>query len=69
MMYGASESDSNLYYAVKFVVPDPFPYFQIGTKKIILMSDLELGRAQKQAKVDEVLSYSDMQVKTLKSGH
>jgi len=68
MMYGASESDSNLYYAVKFVVPDPFPFFQIGTKKIILMSDLELGRAQKQAKVDDVLSYSDIQVKTMKSG-
>jgi len=64
MMYGASESDANLYYAVKFVVPDPFPFFQIGSKKIILMSDLELGRAQKQAKVDEVLSYSDLQVKS-----
>ena len=68
MMYGASESDSNLYYAVKFVVPDPFPYFQIGSRKIILMSDLELGRAQKQAKVDEVISYSDLQIKTAQKG-
>ncbi len=68
MMYGASESDSNLYYAVKFVVPDPFPFFQIGNKKIILMSDLELGRAQKQAKVDEILSYSDLQIKTMRQG-
>ncbi len=68
MMYGSSESDSNLYYAVKFVVPDPFPYFQIGSKKIILMSDLEMGRAQKQAKVDEILSYSDLQVKTMEKG-
>ena len=58
MMYAASEHDSNLYYAVKFSVPDPFPFFQIGGEKIILMSDLELGRAQKQAKVDEVLSYT-----------
>jgi len=68
MMYAASEYDSNLYYAVKFVVPDPFPFFLIKGKKIILMSDLELGRSQKQAKVDEVLSYSDIQVKTQKSG-
>src|SRR5208282_5696999 len=68
MMYAASEYDSNLYYAVKFVVPDPFPFFQIKGKKIILMSDLELGRAQKQAKVDEVLSYSDLQVKTPQKG-
>jgi Xaa-Pro aminopeptidase len=68
MMYAASEYDSNLYYAVKFVVPDPFPFFLIKGKKIILMSDLELGRSQKQAKVDEVLSYSDIQVKAQKSG-
>jgi Xaa-Pro aminopeptidase len=68
MMYAASEYDSNLYYAVKFVVPDPFPFFQIKGKKIILMSDLELGRSQKQAKVDEIISYSDVQVKTQKSG-
>ncbi len=68
MMFAASEYDSNLYYAVKFSVPDPFPFFQIGGKKIILMSDLELGRSQKQAKVDEVLSYSDFQIKARKAG-
>ncbi len=68
MIYAASEYDSNLYYAVKFVVPDPFPFFQIKGKKIILMSDLELGRSQKQAKADEILSYSDIQVKAQKSG-
>ena len=68
MMYAASEHDSNLYYAVKFSVPDPFPYFRIGGKDIILMSDLELGRAQKQAEVDEVISYSDIQVKARASG-
>lgn len=68
MMYAASEHDSNLYYAVKFSVPDPFPYFRIGGKDIILMSDLELGRAQKQARVHEVLSYSDVQLKAKKAG-
>src|SRR5579859_4987028 len=68
MMYAASEYDSNLYYAVKFVVPDPFPFFQIKGKKIILMSDLELGRSKKQAQVDEIVSYSDIQVRAKKSG-
>lgn len=68
MMYAASEHDSNLYYAVKFSVPDPFPYFRINGKDIILMSDLELGRSQKQAKVDDVISYSDIQLKTKASG-
>ena len=68
MMYAASEHDSNLYYAVKFSVPDPFPFFQIGGRKIILMSDLELGRAQKQAKVDEVGSYTAAYQKAKKNG-
>ena len=68
MMYAASEYDSNLYYAVKFVVPDPFPFFRIKGKKIILMSDLELGRSKRQAKVDEILSYSDIQIKVQKAG-
>src|ERR1700677_1497120 len=68
MMYAASEHDSNLYYAVKFSVPDPFPFFEIGGKKIILMSDLELSRAQKQAKVDEVLSYTEIYAKTKAQG-
>jgi len=68
MMYAASEYDSNLYYAVKFSVPDPFPFFNIGGKTIILMSDLELSRAQKQAKVDEVVPYSDIQLQAKKQG-
>src|SRR3984957_10654444 len=68
MMYAASEHDSNLYYAVKFSVPDPFPFFEIGGRKIVLMSDLELGRARKQAKVDEVLSYTDIYAKTKAQG-
>ncbi len=66
MIYAASEYDSNLYYAVKFVVPDPFPFFHIRGRKIILMSDLELGRARKEARVDEVLSYSEIQEKAKK---
>ena len=68
MMYAASEHDSNLYYAVKFSVPDPFPYFRIGGRSAILMSDLELNRSQKQAKVDHVLSYSEFQVRARKAG-
>ncbi|MGH7739397.1 MAG: M24 family metallopeptidase [bacterium] len=68
MMYAASEYDSNLYYAVRFSVPDPFPYFRIAGKNIILMSDLELGRAKKQAQVDEVISYTELYAKTKARG-
>jgi Xaa-Pro aminopeptidase len=53
-----SESDANLLYATGFFAPDPFIYFAIAGKKYVLMSDLEIGRAQKTATVDRILSYS-----------
>ena len=54
MMFAASEHDANLYYAVKFVVPDPFLFFRIRGRSHIVLSDLEYDRARKQAKVDRV---------------
>lgn len=57
----ASELDSNLYYATKFVAPDPFIYLEIKGERIMVMSDLELDRAKSQATVDRVLSYSEIE--------
>jgi len=59
-MIAASEKDANLYYATKFLAPDPFIYLEIKRKKYLLMSDLELDRAKSQARVDEVLSVSSL---------
>ena len=58
VMIAASEIDSNLYYATRFIAPDPFIFVQAGAEKILVMSDLEVDRARSQAKVDTVLSYS-----------
>src|ERR1700675_2345889 len=58
VMIAASEIDSNLYYATRFLAPDPFTFVQVGTEKILVMSDLEVDRARSQASVDTVLSYS-----------
>ncbi len=63
LIIAASEADSNLYYACRFVAPDPFVYLQVGGKKILLMSDLEVDRARAQARVDEVLSLSAWEAK------
>src|SRR5574337_110610 len=52
----ASETDSNLYYATKFVAPDPFIYLEIKGERILVMSDLEMDRAKSQASVDRVVS-------------
>lgn len=56
LIIAASEQDSNLYYATRFIAPDPFVYMEIGGKKIMIMSELELDRARKEADVDEVIS-------------
>lgn len=54
----ASERDANLYYATRFIAPDPFVFIQAHGRKILLMSDLEVDRARAQARVDDVLSTS-----------
>ena len=57
----ASETDSNLYYATKFMAPDPFIYLEIKGERILVMSDLEMDRAKSQSSVNRVLSYSEVE--------
>jgi Xaa-Pro aminopeptidase len=59
-MYAASETDANLFYATKFLVGDPVPFVQVGRRKMIVLSDLEIGRGRDEAGVDEVLSLSEL---------
>ena len=61
LMIAASESDSNLYYATRFVAPDPFILLEVKGERIMVMSDLELDRARSQATVDRVLPYSEIE--------
>ena len=51
-----SEKNANLYYATRFLAPDAFIFFQIGDRKVLAMSDLEIDRAKQQSCVTEVLS-------------
>lgn len=55
LIIAASERDADLYYATRFLAPDPFPFFQVGGERVILVSDLELGRARSQAAVETIL--------------
>lgn len=63
LIIATSEVDSNLYYATRFLAPDPFVFLQVGARKVLLMSDLEIDRARAQARVDEVLSLSEYEGK------
>jgi Xaa-Pro aminopeptidase len=68
LMVAASEGDSNMLYAAGFFVPDPFIYFRHKNRSYAVMSDLEIDRAKRQARVDRVLSLSLYQRKLRKSG-
>jgi Xaa-Pro aminopeptidase len=53
-----SEHDANMLYAVGMFVPDPFIYFRWEGHCHIVLSDLEIDRAKKNAKHCRVLSYN-----------
>lgn len=68
LIVSASESDANMLYATSFFAPDPFIFFQQRGKRYVVMSDLEIDRAKKQAEVDHVLSLSLYQGRLRKIG-
>lgn len=67
VIIAASESDANLYYATRFLVPDPVIFFQIGPKKHLVLSDLEIDRARETACVDHIHSLSEISRKLVPS--
>ena len=56
LLYSASETDADILYPTGFFAPDPFLFVQKGKTKVLVMSDLEMDRARRQATVDRVLS-------------
>jgi Xaa-Pro aminopeptidase len=61
LMFASSEGSADMLYATKMSVPDPFLFLLQNGKKTILLSDLEINRGQKQAKVDEVVALSSIE--------
>ena len=61
LMVADSERDANLLYATRLFVPDPFIWFEVRGRSYAVMSDLEIDRARKQARVDRVLSFGAYQ--------
>jgi len=58
LLYAASETDADMLYPTRFFAPDPFLFVEVGRRRIMVMNDLEIDRARKQATVDRVLSWS-----------
>jgi Xaa-Pro aminopeptidase len=68
LIIAASETNSNLYYATRFLAPDPFIFLRIKGERILIMSDLEVDRARATATVDTVLSYSEYEERLRRRG-
>jgi len=64
-----SEKNVDLYYATRFLAPDSYTFFQIDGKKYLLLSDLEIDRAKKDATVDDVLSLTKYLTKAKENGN
>ncbi len=61
LIVAPSEIDANLLYATGFFSPDPFVLYIHKGKKVLVMNDLEIDRARKQARVHTVLSLSEFE--------
>jgi Xaa-Pro aminopeptidase len=68
LLIAASETDSNLYYATRFLAPDAFIFLRVKGERILLMSDLEIDRARATATADTVLSYSEYETRLKRTG-
>jgi Xaa-Pro aminopeptidase len=68
LMVADSDHDANMLYATRMFVPDPFIYFRIRGRHLLVMSDLEIDRAKKQAAHCRVISLSQCQQKLRRAG-
>jgi Xaa-Pro aminopeptidase len=58
LMVADSERDADMLYAVRMFVPDPFIYLRVKGKAVLVLSDLEIDRARKEAKHCRAVSLS-----------
>jgi Xaa-Pro aminopeptidase len=62
---GAPEHDAAIYHLSGFLAPDPVICLRAAGKTYLAVSAMEYGRAKRDARVDEVLSYDELGVSRL----
>ncbi len=65
LIIGAPEDDAAAYHLSGFLAPDEVICARVGGKRYLAVSSLEYGRAEKQADVDELLSFDELGLKAL----
>jgi Xaa-Pro aminopeptidase len=72
LVIGAPQYDASAYHLSGFLAPDPVICLRVTGKKYLVVSSMEYGRAQREARTAEVLSFDELRVmelaRELKSG-
>jgi Xaa-Pro aminopeptidase len=63
LIIAESEQGADMLHATRFRAPDPFVYLESRGRTAILLSDLEYDRGRREARVDEVVSFSELEKK------
>lgn len=58
-----SDRCPDMLYATGFFAPDPFIFLERKGRKTVVLSDLEIDRGREQARVDEVIAFSEISAK------
>ncbi len=61
LIFASSDASADLFYATKFDVPDPALFLKQNGKTTLVLSDLEIDRGKKEAKVDEIVALSSLE--------
>src|SRR3989440_12371446 len=61
LIVAASDIDADMLYATKFWAGDPCIFLEQNGKRTIVLSDLEMERGRRTAKVDEFVSFNQLE--------
>ena len=62
LMIDNSVHNQDLYYATRFLAPDQFLYLRSGDEEILMVPEMELGRARKESRISDIRTTSDYRV-------
>lgn len=61
LIVAASDRDADMLYATRFWAGDPFIFLEQKGKRTLVLSDLEMDRARKEAEADEFVSFNKLE--------
>ena len=61
LIVAPSDTDADMLYVTRIFIGDPFIFLQQKGKRILVLSDLEIDRAKKNAKADEFVMFNQLE--------